>query len=243
MKGVILAGGHGTRLRPATLAMNKHMVPVLNEPMILYPLRTLKRIGVDDIMIVSGGDHIGQFAEFLGDGSQYDVKLTYRVQKDAGGIAQALGLAEDFARGAKHIAVILGDNIYDNGGLAKSIGIRKDHPLKDEEAAVVLKKMKPSEATRFGVLIGSEIVEKPTIDKLDESTAAAVTGLYIYPSSVFDVVKTLKPSARGELEITDVNNHYLRKGDLYPFTIDSFWSDAGTPESMYEVVKWAFEHR
>ena len=228
MRGIILAGGHGTRLRPATKAMNKHMVPILNKPMILYPLETLKTLGVEDIMIVTGGNHVGAFADFLGDGSEYGVSLTYRVQKDAGGIAQALALGERFAAGDK-LAVILGDNVFDNETLSFI-------QTNDETCTIYVKEVEDPE--RFGVYYGTHIEEKPT----NPASNLAVVGLYIYPSDVFDVVKTLKPSNRGELEITDVNNFYLKDGRFVILKVDGFWSDAGTPESMHTVTDWAYSN-
>lgn len=239
VKGIILAGGHGTRLRPATLAINKHLLPVLNEPMILFPLRTLKTLGCNDILIVSGGDHIGGFAEFLKDGSEHGVSITYKVQNDATGIAAALALAEDFCAGfSDKIPVILGDNVYDNRMLAGAIyqkGLEKEDKIGKGDAVIFCKDMPGKEASRFGVVMGNGIVEKP---KLDGGTAEVVTGLYVYPKDVFEVVKTLKPSARGELEITDVNNHYLKMGRCRKVGIKGFWSDAGTPESLFETIKW-----
>lgn len=229
MKGIILAGGKGTRLQPATFVMNKHMVPILNKPMITYPLETLKVLGCTDIMIVSGGNHIGGIAEFLGDGSMYGVALTYRVQKDAGGIAQALGLAEGFAQG-ENVAVILGDNIFDNEGIKNDV-----HPW---DAHLFVKEVRDPE--RFGVLAQTSdedyfIIEKPKTNVGNK----AVTGLYIYPSNVFDILPTLVPSAREELEITDVNNWFMKEKRMAVTTLKGFWSDAGTPESLFEVVEWA----
>ncbi len=225
MKGVILAGGKGTRMLPATKVTNKHMLPILNTPMIVYPLRTLMFFGVTDILVISGGGHIGHIAEFLGDGSDYGVNLTYKVQKEAGGIADALRLAEGFA-GGEGVMVVLGDNIFENTKLTQFL-IDKD------QACIFLKEVDHPE--RFGVFQNGEIVEKP---KSPESKSA-VTGLYYYPNEVFEVVKSLLPSARGETEITDVNNHFLKllKMNIHHFT--GFWSDAGTPESMLEVVEWA----
>lgn len=231
MKGIILAGGKGTRLQPATFAMNKHMVPILNKPMILYPLETLKRLGIEEILIVSGGNHLGAFADFLGDGSEYGVKLTYKVQKEAGGIAQALGLAEDFAAG-ESVAVILGDNVFDNQALSGFIG-------SVDRAHLFVKEVK--DPNRFGVLVEIEgkkhIFEKPTEDVGNK----AVTGLYIYPNKVFEIIPTLVPSDRGELEITDVNNYFLN--DAVVNEIGGFWSDAGTPESLATVTAWEYERR
>ena len=234
MKGIILAGGKGTRLRPATYLINKHLVPILNKPMVLYPLETLKSLGITDILIVSGGDHIGGFAEFLGDGSAYGVNLTYKVQTEAGGIAQALGLASDFA-GGQSVAVILGDNVFDNstfeGFTPGTLGY----------AHLFVKKVDDPE--RFGVLRSVrddsdfEIIEKPTDPKV---TDMAVTGLYIYPNEVFAVVPSLKPSARGELEITDVNNYFIKKRNYNIHEVRGFWSDAGTRESLKKTIDWAY---
>lgn len=236
MKGVILAGGKGTRLLPATRVMNKHLIPILNRPMILYPLETLRDVfGVTDILIVSGGDHIGGFAEFLGDGSEHGVSLTYRVQTEAGGIAQALSLAEDFAAG-EPIAVILGDNIFDNASLKRSV---KTMRCSDGEAAVFLKEV--PDASRFGV---PTFDRKGKITKISEkpqnpASSYAITGLYLYPADVFQKVRRIKPSARGELEITDVNDAYVRAGKCRHALLDGFWSDAGTPASLARTVEWA----
>ncbi|TSC68631.1 MAG: glucose-1-phosphate thymidylyltransferase [Parcubacteria group bacterium Gr01-1014_56] len=233
MKGLILAGGKGTRLQPATFTMNKHMVPILNRPMILYPLETLKYAGITDIMIVTGGDHIGSIAEFLGDGSDYGVTLTYRVQKDAGGIAQALGLAKDFV-GSDSVAVVLGDNIFDYTTFPEKLpeGVGSTH-------AFLFLALVP-DASRFGVpefkdgkLVGIE--EKPKEPKSNY----AVTGFYIYPPNVFDIISTLKPSARGELELTDVNNWYVKNDRCAHHLHTGFWSDAGTRNSLKEVIDWA----
>jgi glucose-1-phosphate thymidylyltransferase len=234
MKGLILAGGKGTRLRPATLTVNKHMVSILNRPMILYPLETLKYAGITDIMIITGGDHIGSIAEFLGDGSEYGVELTYRIQKEAGGIAQALGLAKDFV-GNNPVAVILGDNIFDYTTfpalLPQGVG--------DTDALLFLSLV--SDASRFGVpefkdgkIIGIE--EKPKVAKSNY----AVTGFYIYPPNVFDIIPTLAPSIRGELELTDVNNWYVKNNRCKHHIHTGFWSDAGTRDSLKEVIDWAY---
>ncbi len=226
MKGIILAGGKGTRLLPATRVMNKHMIPILNTPMIVYPLRTLLHFNVKDIMVISGGDHIGQIAEFLGDGSEFGVKLTYRVQKEAGGIAEALGLAEDFSAGGS-VLVILGDNIFENSSIMNL-------PISDTDATIFVKSVKDPE--RFGVYMYPEgIIEKPLHPKTD----LAVTGLYAYPPEVFSVIKNLLPSSRGELEITDVNNYFIDKERCLVNEVGGFWSDAGTPASLLEVIDWA----
>lgn len=226
-RGVILAGGKGTRLQPATFAMNKHMVPILNNPMILYPIETLKSQGYTDILIVSGGNHIGAFAEFLGDGSEYGVTLTYKVQKEAGGIAQALALAENFV-GFGNFAVILGDNIF--GKMPRvTVGAPEGH------AGIYVKEV--DDAFRFGVYDSGEIIEKPKGVK----KGLAVTGLYVYPWTVFDFIKKMKPSKRGEMEITDVNNYFLKKQKCSVMYVHGFWSDAGTPESLAAVTKWALD--
>jgi glucose-1-phosphate thymidylyltransferase len=225
MKGVILAGGTGSRLYPLTKVTNKHLLPVYDKPMIYYPLHTLLDAGIKEIMIVSGRGHAGHFLELLGSGCEFGVKFTYEIQDNAGGIAQALGLAKDFADN-DNVTVILGDNIFQD-----SI---KDAVQSFENGAHIFLKSVP-DAHRFGVaevdknnghVLGIE--EKPAQPKSD----LAVTGLYIYSNDVFDVIKTLKPSGRGELEITDVNNHYIRK-DAMKFTmLKGYWSDAGTFESL-----------
>lgn len=243
MKGLILAGGKGTRLLPATRVVNKHMVFILNKPMILYPLETLKSFGITDIMIVSGGGHIGGIAEFLGDGSEWGVNLTYRVQKDAGGIGQALGLAKDFV-GKSPIMVILGDNIFENETFSKNIpkGVGKTN------AMFFFSNQKDN--SRFGVPVFSgkgpnplrhtliTIEEKPVKPKSD----LAVTGLYIYPPNVFDIVEKLKPSKRGEIEITDVNNWYIKRKKCTYLWFQGFWSDCGMPDSLFTTTKWVYEN-
>lgn len=230
MKGIILAGGRGTRLLPATKIMNKHLIPILNNPMILYPLETLKSFGIKDILIVSGGEHIGGFADFLGDGSEYGVNLTYKVQSEAGGIAQALGLAKDFAHD-EPILIILGDNIFDNKQFENVI-------CDFDNAKLFLKEVEDPQ--RFGVATLDQfgkidgIEEKPKEPKSN----LVVTGLYYYPNDVFEIIKTLKPSNRGELEITDVNNFYVRTWRCDSFLLTDFWSDAGTPESLLKTIVW-----
>ena len=238
MKGLILAGGKGTRLLPATRVTNKHMVPILNTPMIVYPLNTLKSFGITDIMVVSGGEHIGQIAEFLGDGSEFGVNITYRVQKEAGGIAQALGIARDFMKGEERFAVILGDNIFDNSSFSSFYYV--------SEATIFYTKV--SNPERFGVPVFKKIPYEGdgNIERIEEKpknplSNYAVTGLYIYPENVFDFIATLEPSARGELEITDVNNYYIKKGKMSSVEIKGFWSDAGTPKSLKEVTDWAYK--
>lgn len=228
MKGIILAGGTGSRLYPLTKVTNKHLLPIYDKPMIYYPLKTLMDAGIKDIMIVSGKGHVGHFLELLGSGSEFGVNFSYEIQKDAGGIAQALGLTEKFANG-DDVTVILGDNIFqDNVG---------EHVKSFKSGARIFIKA-VDDAHRFGVaevdhdnnrVIGIE--EKPANPK----SSYAVTGLYIYDNRVFDIVKTLKPSNRGELEITDVNNEYIRKGDLSYSILNGYWSDAGTFESLFRA--------
>ena len=208
MKGIILAGGTGSRLMPLTKVTNKHLLPVYNKPMIYYPLETLKAAGIKDIMIVSGRGHAGHFLDLLGSGADLRVRLSYDVQEDAGGIAQALGLAESFADEGD-IAVILGDNIFERQEeIVKAVS---DFGLYHRGAKVLLKEV--SDPRRFGIaeIQGGKIIgieEKPEIPKSN----FCVTGFYLYDKRVFDVIKTLKPSARGELEITDVNNFYIAEG-------------------------------
>lgn len=229
MKGVILAGGLGTRLRPLTLITNKHLLPVYNKPMILYPLETLKKSGVTDIMIVTGREYAGHFMNFLGSGREYGVKCSFAIQDtNNGGIADALRYAEDFSQGGS-IAVILGDNIFEQDfslDLASFTG----------GAKVFFKRMK--NPTRFGVPVfnakGTKIIrieEKPKKPK----SKFAQTGFYVYDNDVFPLIRTLKPSGRGELEITDANNAYLKKGKLSYGIIKGLWSDAGTFESLHKV--------
>lgn len=223
MKGVILAGGTGSRLYPLTKVTNKHLLPVYDKPMIYYPLQTLIDAGIKDIMIVSGRGHAGHFLELLGSGSEFGVHLTYEIQEKAGGIAQALGLVEDFAD-EDDVTVILGDNIFQDS-------IKEDIENFKGGAKIFLKEV--TDANRFGVaeLKGDQVIgieEKPEVSK----TNYAVTGMYIYDSNVFGVIKKLKPSTRGELEITDVNNYYIDKGVMKYRVLDGFWSDAGTFESL-----------
>jgi glucose-1-phosphate thymidylyltransferase len=234
MKGVILAGGTGSRLFPLTKVTNKHLLPVYDKPMIYYPLKTLIKAGIEDILIVSGRGHVGHFLELLGSGSEFGVRLSYEIQTEAGGIAQALSLAEGFADGDS-VTVILGDNIYEDDV--------KEHVKSFQKGARIF--LKPvTDAHRFGVAEVDEannlvlgIEEKPRQPKSNY----AVTGLYIYDSTVFDVIKTLRPSGRGELEITDVNNHYVRNGTLSFSVLRGFWSDAGTFESLLKASQMVKE--
>ena len=243
MKGIILTGGSGTRLRPMTKIFNKSLLPVYDKPMIYYPIRTLKQLGCEEIMIVSGRDHSGQIMSLLGAGfspdgedelkSDLDVALTYRVQEKPGGIAQALGICENFI-GNDSVAVCLADNIFED-----EINI-DDY---DGTGAYTFLKSVP-DPQRFGIaeIAGDSVIgieEKPQFPKSD----LCVTGLYVYDNYVWNVIKNLKPSDRGELEITDVNNWYV-KNDLMKFKIlEGFWSDAGTPESLAQATQFVREKK
>lgn len=226
LRGVILAGGKGTRLGELTKVTNKHLLPVGPFPMVYHPLKKLSGAGIKDILLVSGTDHMGDFVELLGSGKDHNCALTYRVQDEAGGIAQALGLATLFCRGAR-TAVILGDNIFQDP-LTTMLADAKAHP---NHAWVALKKV--PDPGRYGVaeLKGNKVIgieEKPDNPKSDY----AVAGIYVYPSDVFEIIATLKPSRRGELEITDVNRHYLEQGRLGFSFLTGYWTDAGTLDSL-----------
>ncbi len=232
MKGVILAGGLGTRLSPLTKITNKHLLPVYDKPMILYPLETLKKGGIEEVMIVCGKEHAGHFINFLGSGKDYGVKLSYALQNGAGGIAEALSLAEDFADHEK-IAVILGDNILEDD-------FSKDFETfnREKEAKVFLKEV--TDPHRFGVAK----IEKGKIVDIEEKpqnpkSNLAIIGLYLYDASVFQKIKKISPSTRGELEITDVHNLYIREKSLSHGYVKGFWSDAGTFDSLLKTAIWA----
>lgn len=232
MKGIILAGGLGTRLQPMTRITNKHLLPVYDRPMIYYPLEALIRAGIDDIMVVTGGNHAGDFLRLLTNGSDFGLKhLNYTYQEGEGGIAEALGLCEHFAEGGP-VCVVLGDNL-----LEKSIRDSVErYRAQDGGARILLKEVHDPE--RFGVAEFegdriTRIVEKP---KGAPPSRLAVTGIYMYDSRVFDIIKTLVPSDRGELEISDVNNHYAESGDLEYEVLEGWWTDAGTIESLYRAA-------
>lgn len=236
MKGVILAGGLGTRLYPLTFSTNKHLLPVFNKPMVFYPIETLVRAGIKDVMLVVSGPHSGHFINVLKNGKELGLKhLEYGYQNDAvGGIADALAVCEDFADGDA-LVVILGDNTTD-----ANIGPAVRH-FKDG-ATVFLKRV--SDPERFGVPVFAKNDRKKII-KIEEKprrpkSSFAVTGLYIYDNKVFDYVKKCKPSRRGQREITDVNNFYIQAGNLRWEELKGFWSDAGTFESFFRSNKyWA----
>jgi glucose-1-phosphate thymidylyltransferase len=227
MKGIVLAGGLGTRLQPLTKITNKHLLPVYNRPMIYYPIQTLVNAGITQILIVTGGKNAGDFLELLGNGKEFGLNhLDYTYQEGEGGIAAALSIAQYFVKNDS-VCVILGDNVYE-----KTIRDSAEEFMKRGCGAKIhLKHVENPQ--RFGVPIieGDRILkieEKPKVPKSDY----AVTGLYMYDQTVFDIIKTLKPSGRGELEITDVNNAYIERGEMTYAIVDGWWSDAGTFDSL-----------
>lgn len=232
MKGVILAGGLGTRLSPLTKITNKHLLPVYDKPMVYYPLECLVNAGIRDVMLVTGGNHAGDFLTLLGDGRDFGLKeLRYTYQVGEGGIADALRLAEDFAEGGK-IVVVLGDNLIEKD-IRRGVANYFTQP---SGARLYLKQV--SDPQRFGVPVFENgrivrIEEKPKQPKSDY----AVIGIYMYDQTVFEFIRGLKPSDRGELEITDVNNMYLQRGDLEHEVLDGWWTDAGTIESLYRATQ------
>jgi glucose-1-phosphate thymidylyltransferase len=226
LRGVVLAGGTGSRLFPLTKVTNKHLLPVGRQPMIVHPVLKLVQAGIREILIVTGPDHMGDVMALLGSGKEFDCELTYRVQDEAGGIAQALGLARGFGRGGR-LAVILGDNIFE-GSIGPFADAYRNQPT---GAKILLKEVE--DPGRYGVaeVAGARvvrIVEKPAQPR----SRYAVTGIYFYDGSVHDLIATLRPSARGELEITDVNNAYIARGDLTFDVLPGWWTDAGTFESL-----------
>ncbi len=226
LRGVVLAGGTGSRLRPLTKVTNKHLLPVGQKPMIYYPIQKLIGVGIEEILIVTGVEHMGDVVGLLGSGKEFGCRFTYKVQDEAGGIAQALGLAENFANG-QSLAVILGDNIF-----RANLKVHVERFMNQGGGARLLLKQVP-DPERFGVaeihdgkVLGVE--EKPRRPKSNY----AITGIYLYDQAVFDIIRTLRPSGRGELEITDVNNAYIQKGQLAYDVLDGWWTDAGTFESL-----------
>lgn len=236
MKGVILAGGTGSRLSPLTLVTNKHLLPVYDQPMVHYPIKCLTNAGIDEILVVTGGEHAGDFLRLLKNGKQLGIRhLEYAYQEGSGGIADALKLAQDFADG-QPICVILGDNIIERNIKAAANNYREQQ----QGAKILLKKV--PDPQRFGVARLEnnrivEIIEKPKSPTSD----LAVTGIYFYDQTVFDICATLKPSGRGELEITDVNNAYLKAGTLTHEILEGWWTDAGTFESLYRATRYVAE--
>ena len=236
MKGIVLAGGTGSRLSPLTRVTNKHLLPIYDKPMVYYPLQTLVEAGIQDILIVTGGNNAGDFLRLLRNGKDFGLKqLSFAYQEGEGGIADALRLAEPFAAGEK-ICVILGDNILEN-----SIrGAKEKFEQQEEGGLILLKNMQDPE--RFGVPVfeGRRMVrieEKPKVP----ASPYAVIGVYFYDGTVFERVRTLKPSGRGEFEITDVNNSYLNEGKLSHGVIEGGWTDAGTFESLWRATKMVRE--
>ncbi|MBL7959204.1 NTP transferase domain-containing protein [bacterium] len=230
MKGIILAGGLGSRLQPLTLITNKHLLPVYNKPMIYYPIAKLVEAGIDDIVLVTGGSYAGDFLRLLGNGKEFNLShINYVYQKGEGGIAEALGLCEHYAKNDS-IAVILGDNIFEDS-IKNAVA---EYEKTNKGGKIFLKEV--HDPQRFGVaeVKGEKVVgieEKPKTPKSNY----AVTGIYMYDAEVFDVIKTLKPSGRGELEITDVNNHYIRKNAMKYEFMNGWWTDAGTFESLFHA--------
>ena len=227
MKGVILAGGLGTRMYPLTKVTNKHLLPVYDKPMIYYPIQALVNAKIDDVLLVTGGTTAGDFLRLIKNGKKLNLKhIEYTYQEGEGGIADALSLAEEFADNGK-ICIILGDNIIEKN-IIKAVENFRSQP---EGAKILLKEVPDPE--RFGV----PVIEGDKIVKIEEKPEApksnyAVTGIYLYDNTVFDVIKTLEPSQRGELEITDVNNAYIEKGNMTYEILDGWWTDAGTFDSL-----------
>jgi glucose-1-phosphate thymidylyltransferase len=238
MKGIVLAGGTGSRLFPLTKITNKHLLPVYDKPMIYYPIGTLVEAGITDLLIVTGGRNSGDFLRLLANGKEFGLKhVNYTYQEGEGGIADALALAEHFAEGSK-VCVILGDNIIE-GSIRHAVD---DFQQQERGAKILLKEV--SDPERFGVaeLQGNRIIgieEKPRHPK----SKYAVTGIYLYDETVFDKTRTLTPSARGELEITDVNNAYIREGSMTFDFLNGWWTDAGTFESLHRAANLVYESR
>jgi len=232
MKGVILADGSGTRLLPITREINKHLLPVYSKPMIFHPVEKLKEAGITDILIIVGHENAGGVLDLLGSGKEFGVKLTYKVQDEPRGIANALAAAEDFIENEKFI-VLLGDNIFEEN-LKEAI---EEFKNSEAQAKVFLKQVENPQ--QFGVAEINEnriinVEEKPQNPKSN----LIVTGIYMYSPDIFDIIRNLKPSARGELEITDANNEYLRRGTMSFSILQGFWCDAGTFESLYKATEF-----
>jgi glucose-1-phosphate thymidylyltransferase len=236
MKGVVLAGGTGSRLNPLTRVTNKHLLPVYDKPMVYYPIQTLVNAGVEEILVVAGGKNAGDFLRLLGNGREFGLKhLNYTYQESEGGIAEALGLAEYFASGAP-ICVILGDNIIENNVIQAVENFKQQK----NGAKILLKEV--TDPNRFGVadVCGNKVLridEKPPVPKSNY----AVVGIYLYDATVFQKIRRLKPSGRGELEITDVNNFYIEENGLTYEILSGWWTDAGTFESLFRASKLVAE--
>lgn len=236
MKGIVLAGGLGSRMLPCTLVTNKHLLPVYDKPMIYYPIQTLINAGINDIMVVTGGQFAGDFLKLLKNGAEFGLKqINYAYQEGEGGIAVALALAEHFSAGER-ICVVLGDNIIEGNILRAAEDFRKQ----ERGAKVLLKEVE--DPHRFGVAEIdkgkiAKIIEKPKEPKSN----LAVTGIYFYDQQVFELIKRLSPSGRGELEITDVNNMYLERGELTHDVLNGWWTDAGTFHSLQRATNLVAE--
>jgi glucose-1-phosphate thymidylyltransferase len=229
MKGVVLAGGTGSRLSPLTKVTNKHLLPVSRYPMIYFPIYRLVQAGITEILIVTGTEHMGAIVNLLGSGKEYGARFTYKVQDEAGGIAQALGLAENFA-GQDSLAVILGDNIFKDSILSYAENFKKQ----GKGSKVLIKEVE--DPTRYGVPTLKDgkilkITEKPQ----KPESHYCVTGIYFYDNRVFEIIRTLRPSQRKEFEITDVNNAYVREGSMSYDILEGWWTDAGTHGSLTEA--------
>jgi glucose-1-phosphate thymidylyltransferase len=235
MKGVILAGGRGTRLRPMTNVVNKHLLPVYDEPLIYYPIKTLLNAGIEDILIISDPEYIGRYIELLEDDFE-DVNFSYRVQNEPNGIAHAVSIAEGFVD--DNFAVMLGDNII----LGDLSGQIREFDKNDSKAKVFLKEV--DQPARYGI---AEVEDGKVVDMEekpdDPSSNKAVIGLYLYDKDVFSKIDEIEPSDRGEYEITDVNNIYVEEGKMKSGIVENKWFDAGTPEGLFRASKYAREHK
>jgi len=236
MKGVILAGGLGTRLFPLTKVTNKHLLPVYDKPMIFYPIQTLINAGIRDILIVTGGNNAGDFLRLIGNGNDFGLRhINYTYQAGEGGIAEALRLAEYWA-GGERICVVLGDNIIEKNIVSAVRGYERQ----ERGAKILLKEVADPERFGVPVLTGDRVVRIDEKPKKPQSRYA-VTGIYLFDARVFDIIKTLRPSQRGELEITDVNNAYIEAGELTWDVLDGWWTDAGTFESLRRATNLVAE--
>jgi len=226
VKGIVLAGGTGSRLFPLTKVTNKHLLPVGRVPMIYFPIQKLTQAGIDEILIVTGVENMGDVVNLLGSGREFNCRFTYKVQDEAGGIAHALALAENFT-GSSPMVVLLGDNIF-SGDITPFV---REFAKRDTGAMVLLKEV--PDPGRYGVATVADGVVQRIVEKPEQPESnLAVTGIYMYDDKVFDYIRQLEPSGRGELEITDVNNHYLRNGELFSALLPGWWTDAGTFESL-----------
>ncbi|WP_010503115.1 sugar phosphate nucleotidyltransferase [Paenibacillus elgii] len=232
MKGVILAGGSGTRLKPMTRFLNKHLLPVGPYPMIHYAISKMAEVGISDILLVTGKHSGGLFIDYIGSGREWNVRMSFKVQEEPGGIAQALSLAEDFVNPREKFVVLLGDNLFEDS-LKEEFARFREQPV---QARVFLKKIEDPRRYGVPVMDGSRIVrieEKPELPK----SSYCVTGIYMYDAGVFDIIRTIQPSARGEMEITEVNNRYAARGMLSYGILNGWWIDAGTHLSFMEAAQ------